>query len=166
MARPIVKPKTTSQPAHSDLPSLLTTLPPEVRNSIYEVLFGRDEHIMIHNADTYLPRHPERQPLKVVESRFRDTIRAYDKAIEEYVPQNQEFKHGLGVGLSLLLSCCQVYHECAGVLYGSNTFVVSRTFHRHDKPSDPDLDYDEGYDQFEYVPVWLSRLGNQINLVR
>jgi hypothetical protein len=63
MARAVVIPKTTSQPARSDLPSSLTTLPPEVRNSIYEVLFRRKTPVLVPNTDVHLPQHSKWQPL-------------------------------------------------------------------------------------------------------
>jgi hypothetical protein len=49
-------PKTVSSPADPDEPSLLTTLPPEIRNIVYEYLFQRDEPILIHNTDAFHDR--------------------------------------------------------------------------------------------------------------
>jgi hypothetical protein len=46
-------PKTTSGPANPNQPSFLMTLPPEIRNRIYELLFKRDEPVLLHDGEAY-----------------------------------------------------------------------------------------------------------------
>lgn len=45
----IAIPRTVSIPADANAPSLLTTLPPELRNRIYEILFKSDDPVMVHD---------------------------------------------------------------------------------------------------------------------
>jgi hypothetical protein len=52
-------PKTISAPADPNAPSFLTTLQPEIRMRVYEVLFKRDERVLVHNAAAY---HTEALP--------------------------------------------------------------------------------------------------------
>lgn len=45
--------KVVSAPADPSAPSILTMLAPEIRNSIYEHLFKRDEPVLLHDPDAY-----------------------------------------------------------------------------------------------------------------
>lgn len=64
--------------------------------------------------------------------------------------------HSLQQGLPLLRACRQIHHEASGVLYRSNTFIISR-------PDDPHTlwDVDLQIQRLEYALSWLSRLGSQ-----
>lgn len=160
-------PKTLSSPAIAGKPSFLTTLPAEVRNCVYEVLFKRSQHILLHNADAYNPQHPGWVRCGNDE-RFREALLIHDEDLERNRLQEDDFKHDLGGGLALLLSCRQVYHKCAGVLYGGNTFVISRALHRRDSPDVEEVTHlhNKDYNQFVFAPIWLSNIGSHIKLVQ
>ena len=84
-----------------------------------------------------------------------------DKALERF--ENEEldlFHNGFSHALGLLASCRQVYQESAGVLYGNNTFEVSRIRTRDD------YSYDSIYDQLDHTPVRLRSLGTQYGLLK
>jgi hypothetical protein len=51
-------PKTISAPADPNPPSFLTTLQPEIRTCVYEVLFKNDEPVLVHNAAAYHTEAP------------------------------------------------------------------------------------------------------------
>lgn len=159
-----------SRPADPSAPSFLTTLPPEARNAVYEALFKRDDPVLLHNADAYYPEHPMRSDHACEEDPENSYIIAledYNQVFHESTQQAEEFRHNFGCGLSMLLSCRQVYHECAGVLYGSNTFVISRSLHRHDIDARfQSVRHNPSYDQFAYAPAWLSGIGSQVDLIR
>ncbi|KAH8723202.1 hypothetical protein GQ44DRAFT_728881 [Phaeosphaeriaceae sp. PMI808] len=129
-------PKTRSLPADQNKQSFLTGLLPEIRVLVYEVLFKRDDPVLVYNAE------------------------AYDSNPEIPVA---EFVHYFHLGLPLLLSCRQIYHESAWVLYGINKFIISRPLVGHDFTSCDHLS--EG-SQLEYAPWWLSDLGSQVLLLR
>jgi hypothetical protein len=58
--RPYIRiPKTDSNPAEPNSPSFLATLPPELRNRVYEVLFRRNEPVLVHNTSVYHAREPD-----------------------------------------------------------------------------------------------------------
>lgn len=57
-------PKTTSNAADAGAPSFLTTLPPEIRVMVYEILLWRDGPVLVHNVRAYYaqrPTGPERE---------------------------------------------------------------------------------------------------------
>ncbi|KAH4080451.1 hypothetical protein HBH46_229970 [Parastagonospora nodorum] len=157
--------KTASSPADPNAPSFLTSLPPEMRNAIYEVLFKREEPVLVHNAHQYHAHEPYRDDQTDMEV-YMTEVTLFDQIFEAEIGADAEFHHDLHESLPLLHSCRQIYHECAGVLYGCNEFVVSRALNRHD------LDFDELhpngwlYSQLEYAPIWLEQLGSQCSLLR
>ncbi|EAT81294.1 hypothetical protein SNOG_11586 [Parastagonospora nodorum SN15] len=157
--------KTASSPADPNAPSFLTSLPPEMRNAIYEVLFKREEPVLVHNAHQYHAHEPYRDDQTDMEV-YMTEVTLFDQIFEAEIGADAEFHHDLHESLPLLHSCRQIYHECAGVLYGCNEFVVSRALNRHD------LDFDELhpngwlYSQLEYAPKWLEQLGSQCSLLR
>jgi hypothetical protein len=158
--------KTASSPADPNAPSFLTTLPPEVRNTIYEVLFKRDKPVLLHNADTYYPEPPTRSNYSCLDN-YTDALYTYDHIFRTNGGLDQEFKHDFHRSLPVLLCCRQVYHECAGVWYGSNTFIVSRALHRHDDILNyEDFHYDSAYHPIVFAPRWLRSLGSHIHLLR
>lgn len=119
--------KATSVPPDPRLPSFLT-LPAEICNSIYELLFTRENTVLLHNARDY---SADTRPLANGEADLK------------------RFDHGL---------CRQVYHEAVGVLYGQNSFTVSRLRTVHDFP---EYSENDTYNQTHFVPIWLQSLGSQ-----
>ena len=98
---------------------------------------------------------------------YMDYMDAHDVLVSEDLQKEQEFKHDLGCGLPLFLCCRQVYHEAAGVIYGGNTFAISRALHRHDTGRDDwRFDQDPAYHQFSYASEWLLEIGSQLALLR
>ncbi|KAF9692003.1 hypothetical protein EKO04_010137 [Ascochyta lentis] len=162
MAKPNQIPKTTSSPADASAPSFLTTIPPEVRNAIYAVLFKRDKPVLLHNAKAYLPKRPKRSD-HTNDVTYPRCLEWYNEVFEQLLENGREFKLGFGCGLSVLLSCRQMYHECAGVLYGSNTFIISQALHDYSLRYFPQ--HEKAYLQHEYAPLWLRSVGSQIDLL-
>lgn len=155
-------PKACSAPADPSDPSFLTTLPPEIRNAVYEVLFKRNKPVLVHNVDAYYAR----ESLKIESTShwlFEEEIEeGLDEMYDHDVDGNAEFRHNFHLALPLLDSCRQIYYESAGVFYGANTFVVSRALHRHDIQ-----DHEHSpYCQIIFAPKWLSQLGSQYSLLR
>jgi hypothetical protein len=145
-------PNRISSPADPSEVSLLTTLPPELRNQVYQWLFQYDDPVLIHNADSF---HEECQrpglygPLMDFYSRY-----------EAEVGTDKEFRHDFHEGLALLSSCRQIHDEASGILYGGNTFVFSRVIRRHD--SHPwALHNHKEYFQVNYTGEWLKKIGSQ-----
>ena len=86
----------TSIPCDSTAPSLLTTIPAEVRNAIYDTLF----HVPSGIRMCFGYCGPE----------FED----------------QELGEDLASGLALLSTCRQIYQEAATTLFSNNTWIMSR----------------------------------------
>jgi hypothetical protein len=83
-----------SSPTNPDAPSFLTSLPPEIRNRIYELLFVHDEPLSV--PAVYLGTH--------------------------YM--NLSFVRGkVARAMALLRSCRQVYHEAVRTIYSQNNFT-------------------------------------------
>jgi hypothetical protein len=160
--RPYIRiPKTDSKPAEPNSPSFLTTLPPELRNRIYEVLFRRNEPVLVHNASVYHAREPDRNAYTQFDD-YCTAVEDFDEIYDVETGGDSEFRHDFHLGLLLLQSCRQIYHESAGVLYGCNEFVISRALFRHD--IDPDelhdgMEGDAMYSQLDFAPRWISELG-------
>jgi hypothetical protein len=127
--------KTASSPADPNAPSFFTSLPPEMRNAIYEVLFKHDEPVLVHNANAYHAQEPYRDDYTDMEV-YMTEVTLFDQISEAEIGADAEFHHGFREALPLLHSCRQIYHECAGVLYGCNEFVVSRALNRHELDCD------------------------------
>ena len=102
-------PKTTSGPADPRAPSILTTLPPEIRNRIYGYLFEEDGPIIFRDDHAHLDHAGSRL-----------------HGVAERHVEEENLRNGFGGGVRLLLSCRQIYHEAVGILYGENTFMFSR----------------------------------------
>jgi hypothetical protein len=132
-------PKTTSGPANPNQPSFLTILPPELRKRIYELLFKRDEPVLLHDGEAYRDklRGKLRPDAQENDERFwrpdqgdeddeeEDYWEELEIDVEPHV-KDDDFHHSFGEGIGLLLSCRQIYHEAAGILYGHNTFLFFR----------------------------------------
>ncbi|KAH7080003.1 hypothetical protein BKA63DRAFT_590269 [Paraphoma chrysanthemicola] len=157
-------PNTPSRPVKPSLPSFLTTLPPELRNTIYELLFTRRKPVLLHNTQAYQPKPPTRSDCDSDEE-YQTALEDCDRLIKEFDGADSHFIHNFPV--ALLRTCRQVYHEAVGILYGTNTFCFSRALHRHghtrfDQLSRSNLYDDEAYHPLKYAPQWLSGIGSQV----
>ncbi|KAF3002597.1 hypothetical protein E8E13_008470 [Curvularia kusanoi] len=111
-----------SEPADPDAPSFLTTLPAEIRNAVYEILFRRCKPIEI------LDKNEQREwPDWSDEFAEPDDERARIEAAIYRTRKTHDFDNGI----SLLRTCRQIYWESIRVLYGSNTFCVTVPEHLH-----------------------------------
>jgi hypothetical protein len=150
-------PKTTSGPANPDQPSFLTTLPPEIRNHIYELLLKRDEPVLLHDGKAYRESLYEKLREDAQEEDEKEYCEEPEFDVEQYV-KDDEFHHGFGESIGLLLSCRQIYHEAAGILFGHNTFLFSRVLDMDDRRS-------VFYNQCRSAATWLERIGSQFALL-
>ncbi|KAH6642939.1 hypothetical protein C7974DRAFT_447774 [Boeremia exigua] len=120
--------RSTSQPADPDAPSFLTTFPPEVRNAVYEILFKRDQPILVID-----PEMQEEYPAWLEDDEYRsgDSSEDESQAELEAAAYMDKKTHDLNHAILLLRVCRQIYHEAVGVLYSDNTFCVTVPEHRH-----------------------------------
>lgn len=146
--------KTISSPRDKLAPSFLTTFPAENRNNIYEILYDRDEPVLLHNKAAY--RRYVDWADNIIPNSLTDE--GNDPIVKEPRNLHDEFDHGLTGNVSLLHSCRQLYHETAGVLYGSNTFLFSQVPLRH-------LNLGFKYSPTKPTATWISSIGSQISLV-
>jgi len=130
-------PKTTSGPADPRAPSILTTLPPEIRNRIYEYLFKRDGPIVLDDGQAHVELWARGHGIHYTHGGVEQQVRDEDLC---------DVFEGC---TDLLLSCRQVYHEAVGVLYGENTFFFSQFLER----------------QMHFTWTWLSRIGTHYQLL-
>jgi hypothetical protein len=97
---------------------------------------------------------------------YRETLAKWEKRLEDEKDEVKAFTHHLPLGMGLLRSCRQLYHETIGILYFQNTFVISRVLTRHDNDDlGPDCNCWE-YNQLAYAPVRLRSLGSQFGLLK
>jgi hypothetical protein len=148
-------PKVISSPAEPSAPSFLSALPPEIRNGVYEALFKRDRPVLLHDAKIY------HKYLSDVEDRSdfgaqNDSVNDTQFVNAKLHAEDQEFHQGLKNSIALLRTCRQIYHEAAGVLYGSNVYRF---------PQMPQSECCEYRTQREYAPKWLLSIGNQAALL-
>ncbi|KAF2820319.1 hypothetical protein CC86DRAFT_412194 [Ophiobolus disseminans] len=162
--------KGTSKSADNSEPSFLTTLPPEIRNNIYECVFLRDEPIFIVDAHEYTkpPVWDEKRPLIF----YDDDDDGYDG----YRYVNKPMKaHDCQFAVTLLRTCRQIYSESSGLFYGANDFVVSSVgshYYFLNKvaidigPQCPDLCYDhhEEIDIMQLVKLLWTKPAAQLRL--
>ena len=130
-------PKTTSGPADPRAPSILTTLPPEIRNRIYEYLFKRDGPIVLDDGQAHVELWARGHGIHYTHGGVEQQVRDEDLC---------DVFEGC---TDLLLSCRQVYYEAVGVLYGENTFFFSQFLER----------------QMHFTWTWLSRIGTHYQLL-
>ncbi|RYO19150.1 hypothetical protein AA0111_g10515 [Alternaria arborescens] len=161
-------PKQVSGPADPKEPSFLS-LPAEIRNWIYELLFTRDEPVLLHNAKAYHATLPEDLYTPFYGfNRRQQLIDYFDDSYEDEIVQGGIFVHDFQTVTPALLVCRQVYAEAAGYLYGNNTFMFSRPLYHHDS-RDGDEYYveedDESYFVTSYGAQWLQNLGSQLELL-
>jgi hypothetical protein len=150
-----------------DAPSLITTLSVDIRLLIFEVLFKRDGPFLLHNADFYHAHEPEVKKMYSDQRNADRTIKAFHNQYFDELGGDHEFVHAYDMGIAVLLSCRQIYHEGAAILYSANEFVISRVTNRHDD----DDDYDRFHHYYEYHPFnyadeWLSGIGSQHSLLK
>jgi hypothetical protein len=138
---PIQIPKTVSSPADPSAPSFLSTLPPEIRNPIYEVLFKRDGEVLLHDAKAY--REGLRQALGIEGAcEYPGCGGDVNHNVDvESDAGDQGYRHGFEKYIALLRTCRQIHHEAAGVLYGSNTFRFPHVCIAGTRPQIPPLEY-------------------------
>ncbi|KAH7086590.1 hypothetical protein FB567DRAFT_629621 [Paraphoma chrysanthemicola] len=142
--------KGASQPEDPNEPSFLTTLPPEVRNAIYEFAFLREEPIVIVDAEEY-----ERRPAWDCDD-YEDEIISDEKWSDLQPYGEQVFEASfVNNSTSFLRTCRQSYHEACDIFYGKNMFNVSVALHRHNP----------GLRQLRTAIRWLLGIGSQIDLV-
>jgi hypothetical protein len=159
-------PKQMSSPADPTKPSFLDR-PAEIRNAIYEILFKRDESILLHNAQAYHAMPPKESPNAENANYYLAALKFFDEEYEREISQDRAFVHGVELVTPFLLTCRQVYSEAIGYLYGQNTFVFSRPLYRHDETDEENLCR---YDIYAYLPLvyaaqWLNSLGSQLCLL-
>ena len=159
-------PKAASSPVDPEKASFLTKLPAEMRNIIYELLFKKDEPVLLHNTKAFHPKEPTQLEWPHAEDYSRHK-RIYFETYEEDAGLDEEFSHNFCDGINLLLTCRQLHNEASGVLYSQNTFIISRVLGRHDFT---DRYGPLQYDNLEYFPPmyaarWLSSLGSQVGLL-
>ncbi|KAF3040576.1 hypothetical protein E8E11_003610 [Didymella keratinophila] len=137
--------KTMSSPAISGIPSFLTTLPAEVRNCVYEVLFERKKHVLLHNADAYNPRHSDQADYED-NDQFREALRTYDEDLDRNMLRDEDFKHGFGGELALLLNCHDPEDGDSDSDSNSddNTSSDDNDDNQHSDTNDADVDVEEG----------------------
>jgi hypothetical protein len=126
-------PKTVSRPINPDEPSFLTSLPPEGRNRIYDVLFKREEPVLLYSP-------------QLSRNRLRPMWNP-DSGESETPNSGRGTYHRFAFRTSLLGTCRQVYSEAAGVLYGANHFIFDKLADEH------------GHDDHDYLvhaAEWLS----------
>jgi hypothetical protein len=98
-AKTIAIPKTFSRPIDPNAPSLLTTVPGEIRNDIYRLLFV-----------------------------FHDTVEVADHGNYLSANRTACARSQIASAIALLRSCRQIYHEAIGIVYYRNRFRVSAKY--------------------------------------
>jgi hypothetical protein len=114
--------QSTSQPADPDTPSFLTTLPAEIRNAVYAILFKRDKPIEILDK-----AYQREYPSWIDDGDISDEEAAELEAASCIMRKTHDF----GQGINLLRTCRQVCWEAVGTLYSGNSFCVTVAEHRH-----------------------------------
>jgi hypothetical protein len=147
-----------------DAPSLLTTLSVDIRLLIFEVLFRRHGPFLLHNADFYHAHEPDANEYRWEE--IGAANKEYDDLYLSEIGHDSEFAHAYDMGIAVLLSCRQIYHEGAAMLYSANEFIISRVTNRHDGMQVDDYHWFWKYHPFWYAAEWLSGIGSQHSLLR
>jgi len=161
------------------------TLPAEIRNRINEYVFIRPEPILIHDADFNYNqgrygceidghRYCEAGAFDSEEQRYfagkrcRKSLREWETRSDAEKEHALLFRNEALLGIGLLKSCRQMYHETVSVLYSENTFVVSRV---RDRVSSEirktcEIGNRRAYHQLSYTPKWLASLGSQVRRLK
>ncbi|KAH7079868.1 hypothetical protein BKA63DRAFT_505230 [Paraphoma chrysanthemicola] len=154
--QPSAIPRAMSRAADLTLPSILTTLPPELRNRIYDFLYTRVDPVLLHDSAACskqvasTPRHTQSQPQD--ESNPGTDRIMYLKGR----PLGSCFGHGFNDCMGLLVTCRQIYHEAVGVLYKSNSFLFSCIW----EYCDPD-----SYTSIDSALTWIASIGSHASMV-
>jgi hypothetical protein len=166
MPTPIEIPRTASAPVDPDAPSLVTTLSVDIRLLIFEVLLKRDGPFLLHNADLYHAQEPGADKMHSDQRDADRTIKSFHNQYFDELGGDHEFVHAYDMGIAVLLSCRQIYHEGAAILYSANEFIISRATDRHDEDGYDRLHYYYEYHPFNYADEWLSGIGSQHSLLK
>jgi hypothetical protein len=147
--------KGASLPRDQNEPSLLTILPPELRNMICELALTTPERIVIVDSIEY-----SRAPC------WNHKSHDFQGLEEDHVDnEDLESVHGerrklvaknINLPTDLLRTCRQIYHEASSMLYAKNKFLVSVAPHRHNPC----------YRQFRTTVRWLRNIGSQVKLLQ
>ncbi|CAI9630190.1 unnamed protein product [Alternaria burnsii] len=180
-------PKVCSAPLDPTAPSLLT-LPADIRNSINEYIFIRPEPILIHDTDFYYNRgrygcdndghllfpeqafdsDEEEQMHQSKKKPCSKSLKGWETRSDAEKEDILLFQHEASLGIGLLKSCRQMYHETSSVFYSKNTFIVSRV--RDRAPGGGRKTCESGnrrdYHQLSYTPKWLASLGSQVRRLK
>ncbi|KAF2450824.1 hypothetical protein P171DRAFT_427122 [Karstenula rhodostoma CBS 690.94] len=68
----------------------------------------------------------------------------------------EDESHELGLVVPCLRTCRQVYWEAVSILYGNNTWLITRPRDLHDQI----------YHQIQYAPTWMRGIGSNFDLIK
>lgn len=92
---------TAAQPHDPNAPSFITTLPAEIRNAIYEILFKRDEPVLVHNVTAYHAQEPDSAWYNDPED-FSSDMQLFDQIYESDIGAAPEFDSQFQLGFGIL----------------------------------------------------------------
>jgi hypothetical protein len=150
-------PKGVSQPADQDCPSLLTTLPPEIRNEVYRWLLVREEPIIYDGCRSDREREPSFDRDYQFDRYYDyDEMESSRELSQEELTILRQPSHDIGSCVPLLRSCRQIYFEAVGILYSANSFLISANPYQHN----------EQMTQISTAAEFLMSLGSQLDLLK
>jgi hypothetical protein len=150
-------PKGVSQPADQDCPSLLTTLPPEIRNEVYRWLLVREEPIIYDGCRSDREREPSFDRDYQFDRYYDyDEMESSRELSQEELTILRQPSHDIGSCVPLLRSCRQIYFEAVGILYSANSFLISANPYQHN----------EQMTQIFTAAEFLMSLGSQLYLLK
>lgn len=138
-----------SRPQHAHEQSFLT-MPPEVRNKVYELCFVPSEEFIIVDS---------------LEHNYEPAWNCgygamYDSRTEDscgrWLRGEQFSAYKCDIPTALLRSCRQIYSESASLFYKRNTFVISVSQHRHNP----------AFRQLRTLTRWIESIGSQRHWLR
>ncbi|KAH7086091.1 hypothetical protein BKA63DRAFT_501065 [Paraphoma chrysanthemicola] len=132
-----------SSPGSSDRQSFLTTLPPEIRNRIYESLFVYEYPVEATVHDQYGVEKPCNFLLP---SRTSTDANRKARATRLQVPNT---RYNLACAMPFLRTCRQIYHEAVGVCYSQNSFTF----------------YPFHHDELK-LSAWVEAISTQVHMVK
>jgi hypothetical protein len=154
---PIHIQKGVSQPTNHDSPSFLTTLPPEIRNEVYRWLLVREEPIIYDGCRSDNERNPSFDRDYQFDRYYDyDEMESSRNLSQEELTILRQPSHDIGSCVPLLRSCRQIYFEAVGILYSTNSFLISANPHQHNAQMT----------QLFTAANFLTSLGSQINLLK
>ncbi|KAF2246650.1 hypothetical protein BU26DRAFT_567002 [Trematosphaeria pertusa] len=153
-------PRGTSHPEDPTAPSFLSTLPAEIRNEVYNLLFKRDEPIVVLDPEEC------REDLDCCLDADSETDDEETEGVGDATEiKHQEWKYpnlverasdSIGHAIPFLRSCRQIYTEAVVILYSGNNFLVSVPFHVHNQEMS----------QIQWSVSWLEEMGTNLDLLR